>query len=294
MDLKKAYEILEIPDNSDIEQVERRYDLLLRRMRKQDLQQTGLEESQDLSQINAAYREIKDAYRLQEIEKYEDEKYAKYKGNAKNVQKMEHFWEYYRFHVFGGILLVILLIMVGQGVIDNRREAALPPPELSIMLFGQFLNVDQKTIEDALLSSFPEWKRVKVVVTPMSLDMSGGYDFALQQKAVVMLATERPSLYIVEKESFQWMMPQGVFLPLEPVLQSTGLQLTAERLVRDPEDASSPIYGVDTSGSTWWKEAGLGNRDSIVTISRNVEDKLSAEYPHALEFLKKLADSLPR
>lgn len=279
MDLKQAYEILGLPEGADLDEVERKYDMLLRRADSRIRREPGPESQAYLDQINQAYRLIRDTHRQREIEEYEQARY----GNRKWIQKLEHFWEYYRFHLIGAVVGIIIIAMITQSIIENRREANQPPPDLEIMLFGDYRIADAEALEEALAEALPELERIRVIHVAVSFDMNLGYDPAMQQKAIVMLATERPHIYLVDESTFHWLGTQGPFQDLEPLVQRFGVSETLWVKGTTEEDPTERIYGIDTTDHEIWSSIRAPQAKKIVTVSVNHE--LSPEIELFIRYL---------
>lgn len=270
MDLKQAYEKLGVPEGADMDEVEKKYDLLLRQADTRIRRDPSPEAKAHLEEINQAYRLIRDTHRQREIEAYEQEKYGKYGSGGKWVQKLEHFWEYYKFHLIGSIIGIIIVVTVAQTVIDNRREANLPPPDLEIMLFGDYRHADVEALETTLAEAMPELERIRVIHVPVSFNMELGYDYAMQQKAIVMLATERPHIFLVDEGTYQWLGTQGPFRDLEHMVRQVGADESLW-VKGHTIELGDNVYGIDTTESAIWEHLRAPNSKKIITVSENHE-----------------------
>lgn len=280
MDFKQAYEALGLPENAEIDEVEKQYDLLLFKIHSRIKGHPDPETKEQLEQINKAYKRIKSAYNDEQIAKIEQERYGNSK-RSKTRQKVDHFWEYYKLHVIGGLIGLVLLILVTQTFIEGRREANLPPPDLEIMLFGNYQYADTEALEEEILAMFPEWERVKMILVSVSFDPeSGQADMAMQQRAVVMIATERPHLYLVDRASYDWLMPQGGFDPL-----NSSIQVSDDLFVygQSFEDSEEHKYGIQAPDHEIWT---LLQSNEKPIIAASAHHGLTEE---AKDFIEKLA-----
>ncbi|QAY65524.1 J domain-containing protein [Paenibacillus protaetiae] len=275
-ELKQSFERLGLPETATREEVEKRYDTLLRRARAKERSGEGKDESFD--EITKAYRYILTYEDRKAAEAFNQKAYGKYKGMARSAEKLDHFWRYYKFHVLGGIV-VLALIIYGISAFHNHQEekarlAKLPPVDVSIMMLGGYYMNDFSNetgpLEQSLLSKFPDWKRFKVLLNYLPLDASNETDMAAQQKAVVVLATERPDIYIMDKKAFDWMGPQDAFLPLDDLASGqwkpyldAGSGTAVKMATKDNPDEH--VYGIDISGTK------LAQGLPIVTKTQPVE-----------------------
>ncbi|MFF2484126.1 J domain-containing protein [Paenibacillus sp. NPDC058071] len=308
-ELQQAYRTLGLPDSASKEEVEKRYSLLLRQARARQKQAESGERSEgedafDFDSITRAYRFILAHEDKQAAEQFNQQEYGKYKKMAGTAEKVDHFWRYYKFHVFGGIVLVALIIYGITAFIDHREEqkrlASLPPVDLEIMFLGEYFISDgnggtgkEAELEEALLAQFPDWNRftVKLIYAPM--DVKDQMDIASQQKAMVMLATEKPDVYILDKGTFNWISPQGPFLNLDEAGQNAGEKLK-EALGTDAafkqkteDDTESRTYGIEISGSKLLNNLPVVAKDNyIVAIRVNSERQQKA-----LEFIERFLET---
>ena len=58
----------------------------------------------------------------------------------------------------------------------------------------------------------PDWKRVILTITQVPSDPTNPYSVSLQQKAVIMLMTQKPDMYVMDKSTFEILSKQQVLL----------------------------------------------------------------------------------
>lgn len=271
MELKEAYQLLDLPEDASEELIEKRYDLLLRKARNMARQQPGKEADEYLSQINQAYRTIRRTFE----EKEEVDKPQK----SPFVEKLEHFWEYYKLHTLGVILGIALIVVIVQTVIDKVQEANLPPPDMEVLMIGNFFHLEADPLKEELLAAFPEWENMRITLSPLSFDVNMGPDYALLQRAIVMLATERPHIFIVDKNTFDWMVPQQPFLPLDALKSDLISRIPEDKYVwaRTEEDESDHVYGIDGSTYQLLSSIHVNQLEVIVAVAANKEWSASTE-----------------
>ncbi|QMV41134.1 J domain-containing protein [Cohnella cholangitidis] len=94
-ELKKAYEILGLPEDATREQVENRYFILMKRARTEKSRNEAEDDNHqplDLTEINRAYNLVLGI----ETEKI---------GTIEKQTKTAHFFYYYKFHVIIGLIM---------------------------------------------------------------------------------------------------------------------------------------------------------------------------------------------
>ncbi len=300
-DLKQAYETLGLPENATREEVEKRYEILLRRARQREIRKEDGGEL-DFSNVNRAYRFIVDHENKQAINALDEKQYGKYRGYAKHAEKLDHFFSYYKWHLLASVAAITLIIYGIIAYSEHRAEqarlAALPPADLEASFLGRFYlpsdtdRTDQ--LEAAILGQFPEWKRVEADVLSYNMNAQDSLDYAMLQKVTVKLATEHPDVYILDSDSYQWMARNDILMSLDDVVEGRFKDLLPEgaavrafvpdrdelRGNTDPEapvSGEEHVFGIDISSSPLAKKLPLHMKEMIVGIrldAKNPENAL--------------------
>ncbi|MFD1955059.1 J domain-containing protein [Paenibacillus thailandensis] len=299
-ELKEAYRTLGLPENATRDEVEKRYETLLRKARAKE--RSG-EQDDGFAEVTKAYRCILDFEDRQAAEQFNQEAYGKYKKMAGTAEKLDHFWRYYKFHVFGGIIVIALIVYGITAYMDHKAEqerlAKLPPVDVSVMLLGNYFTADMsgetEPIEESLLTGFPNWKRFEVLLNYMPLETANEMDIASQQKAVVLLATEKPDVYVMDKASFEWLVPQGILTNLDDMAAGEWKTLLADgggsALKRSTtDDPAEHVYAIDVTGTK------LANSLPIVGRTKPVELVIgirvdSPRADKAMQFIQQFMES---
>ncbi len=280
--MKKAYELLGLPEDATREQVENRYFILLKRARaeKTRSEETGGEDGETLN-----LAEINQAYNL--IIGIESEKSV----TVEKQSKIGHFFYYYKVHVIIGLLVVLVGgYMIKEGI-DKRREAAnTPPANLSVSVFGNFYFADTELLEQNMLKLVPEWQRIKTSLVYNPPEIQSQQDMALQQKSVLMLITEKDEVYVTDEKNFESLAMQGLFVKLDEFAAKTGLTIPENliRKSRTEDDTADYAYGIDLTGTPAFNGVEVGGERQIIGI-RAPEEK----WEDAGKLIGKLLETMP-
>ncbi|KZS44421.1 molecular chaperone DnaJ [Paenibacillus glucanolyticus] len=289
--MKEAYERMGLPEDATKEQLDDRYTLLMRQTRSHQRREPDRAEEieAEFSEITKAYKFILEEETRKSLEEMNQKRYGKYKKFAGTAEKTDHFFRYYKFHVLGGVALIGVLIYIVISIFNHQAEkerlASLPPVDLEVMFLGSYMNKDGgqdlTPIEDAILAQFPEWKRVTVTMNYVPpLDSNNPQDAAMLQKALLVLSTERPDLYIMDQTAYDWVGNQGMVRPLEAEVEGVWKDLlTPEQLVKgtNEEDGSEHVYAVDILGSTMSEELPVLKKDMFAGIREGTERDANAQ-----------------
>ncbi|EXX87822.1 molecular chaperone DnaJ [Paenibacillus darwinianus] len=287
-DIKRAYETLGLQENAPKEDVEKRYGLLLRQARARQMRQETDHADDDFSAVNRAYRLITDRENHQAVSALNDEQYGRYKRFAGLAEKLDHFFRYYKWHLIGAIAAVALVIYGITAYSDQRAEqarlAALPPADLTGTILGQFYlpqdTPDTVPVEAAILGQMPEWQRVEFDLLSFNMEGQSQIDMAMQQKVIVQLATERPDVYLLDRNTFDWFVRNGVLMNLDAEAEGRlkGL-LTEDTAVKAAakDDTSEHVYGIDVSRSVYANALPLVKNSMVIGVrvdSKNANNAL--------------------
>lgn len=290
-DLKKAYEQLGLSENASREEVEQAFDLVLRKSRSRKGEDEG---DSEYERSLRAYKLITGHEDQRKIEQMSQERYAKWGKFAGTAEKINDFFRVYKTHVIVSIIAVVVLIFGINAFVDYRAEqkriAALPPLDLSILFIGNFavdeMNDGEEALKQAILAQFPEWNRVDFQITYVPEQGEMVY----RQKAMAVIATEKPDLYIIDKPTFEWISGGGGFKSLQeesnsvlsPVLPDhAALRAQAE------EDPEPQVYAVDLTSSELADQLPLGKKELIAAVGWNEE-----RYDNTLLFIKRYLENM--
>ena len=289
--VKRAYEILGLPENASREEVEKRYDLLLRQERQRQRRREEGDAAGGFDEINRAYRTIIEHEERKLSEAIAESQYGKYKRYSGLMQKLDHFFTYYKWHVIAGIAVVALIIysvnLYQERQAEQRRLASLPPADLEAAFIGKFYlasDADTEALEQALAQQIPGWQRTIARVYPLNMSGNDPMDIAMQQRVVIEFATESPDVYIMDAETFEWIARNQVLSDLDAEVAGRLKELlpegAAKRAFIPDRDAvidnpGKPIeelpgeehyYGIDISASPLLQDLPMRLSEMIVGI----------------------------
>ncbi|MFC6332554.1 hypothetical protein ACFP56_07940 [Paenibacillus septentrionalis] len=306
-DIKKAYETLGLEPFASKDLVEQRYDQAFRKDRARSKQAAqGIEppaDDFDFEKITAAYRAILDYETKKYTEAFEQEEYGKYKKMAGQAKKIDHFWRYYKVHTFVAIGLVIALIYGIVAFMNHQEEkrylASLPPVDVSVSFIGNYFNMSEEDSYEAtnqkFLADFPDFQRVVTDLIFVPEDPSMQY--AYLQKAMVMLMTETPDIYIADEPMKDWTLQQGMYIELDKVASLAHLAdskyavkgaVLIDGLAEEPVYGEEHMYMLDLTESDLAKNLQIAHNKLLVGIRANAPN---AE--KALQFIEYYAATLP-
>ncbi|MCM3748168.1 J domain-containing protein [Paenibacillus pasadenensis] len=292
--IRQAYAELGLEADATKEEVEKKYDLLLRRARSH---QKSSEAPRDgeviLERINAAYRTIQEQEHAETTEAFNEQAYGKYKGMAGTAQKVDHFFSYYKFHLLGAIVLIAAVIYGVNSYMDNQREKAelakLPPAAVAVSFFGDFIGTDGSspigggvsltTAEEQIVKRLPDFKRAIVHLTYIPNDPKSGQDMALLQKSLIDLISNKDDVYIMDQVNFEKLARDNSLIDLGAHADKLGINTDDSRSVMfaTTDDPTRKMFGVDVTKSPFIESMGFAGQKFIAAIrsdSQKVDNSL--------------------
>lgn len=284
--LKQSYERLGLSETVTREELNKRFELLLKRRRSltADAEITAYEEEFQ------ALKSILDALDQKEIQEAEDQRLAKYGSFAGSARKWERFMRLYKTHVIISVIAIIVLAVGGNALYNNWQHkkylASLPPLDATIMFLGNFGVQDpdgnMDALEQAIVDEYPEWKRVEasIVYLPKTGAGSDTLDMNHMQKAVVELAANTPDILILDEATLEWIGGQEGFQNLEPILDGGTISKEDARLKwgTNEESGQKELYAVDITAAPIVSSLPLNrNSESVVVgvlAGEDTKDKM--------------------
>ncbi|MEX1031674.1 MAG: hypothetical protein WDZ91_16740 [Paenibacillaceae bacterium] len=295
IELKQAYSTMGLLDDAPMDDVDKRYAILLKKQHSQQARATEdsahPEAAVDYEQINQAYRLLLQHHKEKASLAFEQEYYSATHRKWK-LDKLDHFWQYNKFRIISAVLILAVIFYGINTYMDKRAErialSKLPPADIEIMFYGDYYTEDIPKLEKALLEQMPEWKRVIITVTQVPSDPTNPYSISLQQKAVIMLMTQKPDIYVMDKSTFEILSVQQALLEGKDWLGSIEPQLMDKQKAfgQSEEDLEPKLYGVDVSRNSVFESKGLHSVDQIIGMRFDSTKQKAAQQLIDL-FLKK-------
>jgi hypothetical protein len=275
LDMKQAYSILGLEENALLEEVEKRYTVLLMRNKNRSDETALAAGEPTMAQVTEAYNFIKGAAIQEEIKQKEPK-------NA-TIGRIGHIYEYYRWHIIGTILVIVLIFYTGSSILENRNEEKrIARADLKVTFFTDFQVQDPQPFEVKLLEGLKDWKDIHLVNQYAPTNPKDEYGMAMLQKAMISMAADKADLYIIDKANFDKFGAQGAFLNLQEIPALSGTPKD-KRVMAKVEEGSTLWTGLDVTDHPVLKNMNLPAGQKIAAIRVNADKKENAA--KALEWL---------
>lgn len=282
MEVKKAYEVLQVPENASKKEIEKKFEIWMRRDRER--QRQGIHDKEDfhMTDINQAYKTIQDHFKEREESSGPD------RLGHPFWKKVDHFFYYYKFHMILCLILLFTLMYLIQSTGNNDRGQAeggdFPPADVNILFFGDYAKLDPSALEKSVLAEFPEWKSVNIELTYVPDETKNAYDAAVQQKSVLTLMNDDYDIYIMSSGNLHRL--KGMYQPLDRIEDELSNRLNNGQLVytKAEGDSKKRLYGVDITNSDIFRDGNAASNRKIATIRRDAKN-----FENAMRWIKETA-----
>ena len=196
-------------------------------------------------------------------------------------EKVEHIWEYYRFHILGGTLGVIMLSSLLFQIFGPQP----PAPAASIVIMGVYVHDDEananfeKEIENIIDNG--ENGKVEVNMFQANWDAASPMDLAMNQKFMLMFQAKEIDVMIVgeqQYDSYIINVQESIYESLDDKAElAEVLEKNKDKLVKRKleGDIKEKIYGLYAKDNIKLKSIGLED-DYVVSIPRISDNKENA------------------
>ena len=181
-------------------------------------------------------------------------------------KRCSYFWDYYRYHVIGACLILVLMGTV-------IREVANQSTILLNVVISEMINerTDVTELEQQLTqlvkSEAEENETIRIYTYPFNNIESSSSDLTqvYLEKFVAQVAISELDLFILEENDFSYFYEQGLFKPLDELLQEVeGIDSSDYLLAEDDH-----VYAIRLEGNKLLEAKGIETKNKVVTVLSN-------------------------
>ncbi len=280
--LQEARTILGVTKDTPKEEIEKRYDVILKKYRimKQD---GSIDENAEEN-----FKKSTDAYRIimgYEVEEPKVEKKETYADKAFEKagidrKKADNFFHYYKYHILAIIAAIVVVIFTIHSFV-TRVE-----PDITIGLLGEVNTQANDALEAKIKANVPEIKEMSFDSAVLTDRYNDQQSFAYLQKAMVLIAASDIDLYIVNKFAYNHYANSGAFMALDDLAKEMNLDTSksedlklrvveewedpsgsdTERKVKEYRDQEPRLYGIDVTDGEFFKGIDIIGPEKIIVI----------------------------
>ncbi len=322
MDKKEARKILGVSKETSINDIERKFSILLKKQRMAKVQPEDENEDEHEEHISSEYvgsaedsgsvqvpadkqeeysfEQVTQAYNIlmgYEVPMKEEppSKAAPLLNKAGiDEKKARNFFYYYKFHMLAAIIGIILLVFFIYGAVNRVN------PDFNTAFIGKINYMDAADkLKDAYKANVPEIKEPGFDGAYINEEDHSDQQYAMAMKVTVLFGAADIDLFILDKENYIKFAKNGAFLSLDDIASKLGVDMdkNKDNIVGIEEtepngEVKVPavpvvkhLYGVDITNSTILKKSGVLGTELIASI--RVSDKHTDKALKVLQFLMK-------
>ncbi|MHA0855882.1 hypothetical protein [Paenibacillus sp. CMAA1364] len=285
--LTQAYKYLNLAEDITREELDKKFNILLKRQRYNPADSSYEEEFQ-------AFKFILDELDQREIKEAEEQRMEKWGSQANVARSIENFFRLYKIHTVISIIVLIVLIFSGNALYKHNQEqkylASLPPVDAKIMFLGNYALQDPEgnydDLNNEIVKQYPDWKRVEtsVVNLPSTGNSMETFDMAYLQRAMVELAANKPDIIIMDEVTLAWISQQEGLQDLESIISDGRLASDDIRLkgLKDVESGQQVVVGIDLTDTSLASSLPINSLTMIAGVLADDDLKGKAFILHAL------------
>lgn len=283
-----AYRMLKLKEGASKDDIGKRYNVILKRFRTASEEELKAEfGDQTLEGITAAYNTLMGYDVIDPVIEAEENRKPNlfYKKIGIDEKKTKNFFYYHKVHIIVGIIAIIVFGYTLKGCL-NRVE-----PDFNIAFIGKIYYSDTDVLKKNIINKFPGIKEIGIDGAMIVPDGSNAeQDYAMQMKAMVLLAAGDIDVYIMDKDNFEKYGKQGAFANLDGLAGSFGVSKSDARYISlKPEGKQSEhIYGLDITNSPILKQSNIaGDKNDKKIASISIRAKHPDKAQKLIELLSK-------
>lgn len=277
-----------IPMNSSKEDIEKKYDVILKKHRKMKMDGTlTKEDEEDFQKKTDAYK-ILMGYEVEEPnspkkETYVDKAFVKAGMDRK---KVDNFFHYHKYHILISIITVIIIAASVYSIVTKVK------PDITIGILGEVHEQATDTFKQKITKSLPEIKEVGLETVMLSNRINDPNSSMYIQKAMVLFAASDTDVFLLSKYVFDQYASDGAFMAMDDIARdfridtesSNYLKLKVveewnqpqdpkeKRTVKSYRDAEPKLYGIDVTNSEFFKDVDVLGPEKILAVRAEPEN----------------------
>ncbi|HHW49442.1 MAG TPA: hypothetical protein GXX14_12620 [Clostridiaceae bacterium] len=281
MEKKEAYQILGLSEGASKEQIQKKYNVLIKRYRMSSSDSGEKSPEIDMERVDMAYNLLM-GYIVEEPSESRP-----YKPNpilqkmGVDEKKAKNFLYYYKFHIIGAIILVILAVFFIKDVVFRV------PSDLDAAFVGEIYYSDTELFKQNVMSKMPELREMSIDAAIFAEGMDAQMEYAMNMKTVVLFGGGTVDIFLLDKASYEKFGSQGAFENLDNIAGKLKIdeEKSKDLLLKTEEDPEEHLYGIDVSDSKLLKESGIIGERIIAAIRVNAK-----HHENALRMLELLLE----
>lgn len=193
--------------------------------------------------------------------------------NMTRKEKIEYIWDYYKIHIIGGIFFIIILVSFIHGQVTKVDYVA----NLTILTpVGDNIKLEEveKELTNVVVKDGDKKKQVLIDYIPIINPENP--EPQMLQKFTVKMAAKEIDVIVLDKEIFDSLMKQGVFMDLSKVKEIDIQNIKADKIEGTSSDGKDGIYGISAEGNSILEGMKVDTKNKVIAIMEGTERENTA------------------
>jgi len=280
LDKKDAYQILGLKEGASKEQIQNKYNILVKRYRMSS-DKDDKNSQMDIEKIDMAYNLLMGYHIEEPTESRPNKPNPILKKMGVDEKKAENFLYYYKFRIIVAIVLIIFAAFFIKDIVGKI------PSDLDVAIVGEIFNNDTELFKQNVMDKMPELREMSIDTATFLKDMDGQMEYAMNMKTMVLFGAGTVDIFFMDKDTYERFGSQGAFVNLDEVAGKLKVDedKNSDLLLKTEEVQEEHLYGIDVSDSKLLKESGVIGERIIAAI--RVDAK---HYENAMRMLELLLE----
>lgn len=281
--LKEARQILGVTKGSSKYDIEKKYDIVMKKYRLQKSAGTLNKKAEDdFHKSTEAYRIIM-GYEVDEpkVEKKDTYTDKAFKKAGLDKKKADNFLYYYKLHI---IISIVAIILIGLTI---RSFVVRVEPDISIGFIGEVYSSEYDILKAKIEENIPEIKEIAFDSATVTNNYNDPQAYANLSKAMVLLSVSDTDLFLMNRYTYNNYAHSGPFMGLEDIAKELNIDVSkseylklrvvdewenssttdpAERKVLKYRDDEPKLYGLDVTNSEFFKGINVIGPEKILVV----------------------------
>jgi len=265
-DKEKAFEILGLKENTNREEIEKRYGMILKKYHLEE-KDANQKKSVNIDDVNEAYRILTVDNFKENDEKlqttYQKILFRVCAGLKIDGKKVENAIHYYKFTALGIIFAITMAVIIVVTIATNVN------PDLRLVYIGNYSGKVSEIVVQKIEKSVPEVKKASVRNIPLTLNPKGmdTSENINNRKVLTLIRAQDIDIVIMDMKSFLHFQKMGAFASLDnfKIDKVKNKQL----LFKNKKTGMMSFYGVEIENSKFLKDDNIEGNNKIAALVYN-------------------------
>jgi hypothetical protein len=183
-------------------------------------------------------------------------------------EKIEYIWDYYKFHIISGIVVIAVLASFIHGQLTKIEYV------VNVTMIGNAVSEPKREELERKFTSLvvkEGEQRKQALIDVITTDKSE-LSYEMMQKFVVRIAAGEIDVVILDKGNFNSFVKQDMFLPLESITQINLSDIKQDKIEASGSN-NKAVYAISVEGDKGLEDMGYNTKNKVLGIIASSKHK---------------------